>query len=477
MSSQRPPTGPARPARPARPVEPVAPTAADPVARAGSEVLGGPAGRRLGPGAPWWARPLPVALLVAAVAVALGAVSKHRCRTAGWNTPDQFWHACYADGPVVYTSSGLAQGLGPYGDGVSLGQPPLTAALAWLLGLLAPDEVSVAAQRAYFDAMAVALALAALAVVAAVAVAAGRRRGWDALLVAASPVLVLTSLVSLDLLGVALAAAGLAAWARRRPVLAGVLVGLAAAARTWPALLLLALLVVGLRCGRARAVAGTAGVAALTWLAVSLPVALVDRAAWSAHLTTWAGERAGYGSVWLLPQLWAASAGSADAQGLPGAAVTALAVTGWVVWTLLVALFVLWLPRRPRLPQVALALVAGWCVLAPSFPVQASLWLLPLAALAVPRWRDHLLWWATEAAYFAAVWLFIAGQSVPDRALPPELYALLLLLRVAGVAWLVAAAARDARAPRRDPVRAGGADDPAGGVFDRAPDALVVRVT
>jgi hypothetical protein len=35
---------------------------------------------------------------------------------------------------------------------------------------------------------------------------------------------------------------------------------------------------------------------------------------------------------------------------------------------------------------------------------------------------------------------------------------------------------RDARSPARDLVRAGGDDDPAGGVLDGAPDRLVVRV-
>ncbi len=90
------------------------------------------------------------------------------------------------------------------------------------------------------------------------------------------------------------------------------------------------------------------------------------------------------------------------------------------MWVLLVAVFVLWAPRRPRLAQVAFLLVAGFCVLGASFPPQASLWLLPLAVLAVPRWRDHLLWWGAEAAYFGAVWLYIAGQTNTDRALPPS---------------------------------------------------------
>ena len=96
----------------------------DPLARAGAEVLGGPAGRRLGGDGPWWARALPVAVLLTAVAVALGALSKHHCRAQGWNTPDQFVHACYSDLPVV-SPPPACERVGPYDDGVALNQPPV----------------------------------------------------------------------------------------------------------------------------------------------------------------------------------------------------------------------------------------------------------------------------------------------------------------------------------------------------------------
>lgn len=455
----------------------IPPTLVDPVARAASEVLGGPAGRRLGGDGPWWARALPVSILLTAVATALGAVGKHHCRAQGWNTPDQFVHACYSDGPVVFTSSGLAGGLGPYADGVSLGQPPLTAAAAWLIGRLSPQAVTIAAQRTYFDVMTVVVLVAALVTVVAVCLTAGRRRGWDGLLFAAAPLLVLSGLVSLDLLGVALATAGLACWARRRPVAAGILLGLAVAARTYPVLLLLALVLLAVRTGRWRATTTTVLAAAGAWLAVDLPFAVSSPGAWAAYLTGFPGQRAGYGSPWLLPQLVQQAAGDQGAAGLPTGVVTALTLGGWVVWTLLVVLLVLWAPRRPRLPQIAFLLLAGVCVLGTSFPVQASLWLLPLAVLAVPRWRDHLLWWVCEVLYFGAVWLFIVGQSTENRGLPPELYAALLVLRLAGVAWLVVSVVRDVRSPGQDVVRRSrGVDDPAGGDFDRAPDALVVRV-
>nr|WP_281373100.1 glycosyltransferase 87 family protein [Kineococcus aurantiacus] len=353
----------------------------------------------------------------------------------------------------------------------------MTAVLAWLVGRLAPHEVTTAAQRSYFDLAAVLLTVAAVALAVAVGSLTGPRRGWDALLLAVSPVLVLSGLLSFDLVAVALATLGLACWARRRPVAAGVLLGLAVSARTYPVLLLVAIALLAVRTGRRRAAALTGGAAVATWLVANLPVALARPDAWSGFLTSFFDQRAGYGSPWVLPQLLQQAVQAQDTSGLPGPAVVVLTVGAWVVWTLLVTVFTLWAPRRPRLVQVAFLLVAGFCVLGAAFPPQASLWLLPLAVLAVPRWRDHLLWWGAEAAYFAAVWLYIAGQTNTDRALPPELYALLLLVRLAAVAWLVVCVVRDVRRPADDPVRAtDGLDDPSGGDFDRAPDALVVRV-
>jgi hypothetical protein len=90
------------------------------------------------------------------------------------------------------------------------------------------------------------------------------------------------------------------------------------------------------------------------------------------------------------------------------------------------------------LAAAALVVVAGAVVVAPSVPVQAPLVVLPLAALAAPRWRDHLPWALSEAAYDTGTWLYLAGQQTPDhRGLPPWAYGALLVLRVLTLGWLV----------------------------------------
>ena len=91
----------------------------------------------------------------------------------------------------------------------------------------------------FFNISAFGLALAWLTTVWATAMLAGRRI-WDAALVAGSPLVIFQIFTNFDALATARGGA-LLAWARRRPVLAGTLIGLGVAAKLYPLLLLIPL--------------------------------------------------------------------------------------------------------------------------------------------------------------------------------------------------------------------------------------------
>jgi uncharacterized membrane protein len=134
--------------------------------------------------------------------------------------------------------------------------------------------------------------------------------------------------------------------------------------------------------------------------------------------------------------------------------------------------------RRPRLPQLAFLTVAGFLLTNKVYSPQYVLWLIPLAALARPRWRDFLIWQATEAVHFFGIWMLLAGYppGTPNRALDKEAYGVTVALHIAGTLWLCWMIVRDIRSPQHDPVRADGLqDDPAGGVLDGAPDEFRLR--
>ncbi len=232
----------------------VSPSREDPVVAAASAVVGGPAGRRVAPGRRGWWSVARVLVVASMVMLALAVVQKQHCRSVGWSTPDMFFHACYSDLPVVFEQSGLAAGDAPYAaasQGHYLSQPVLTGLAMWGLAKVVPDGSVVKQDRWYLDLWTVLIALSLVGLVLVTA-ASARGRPWDAAHVALSPLLIPLALVSPDLLGVALASAGLLAWARSRPALAGVLLGLAVSARTYPVLLILVIGLLAARAGRLR---------------------------------------------------------------------------------------------------------------------------------------------------------------------------------------------------------------------------------
>jgi hypothetical protein len=464
-----------------------APSRTDPVVRMASQVVGGPAGRRLASGGRFWGAAT-VLVLLALVTLGFGVIEKQHCRADGWNTPDQFWHACYSDIPVLYASSGLGganrPGIQQAVRGGALG-PPLQAAVSWAVSGLVDGSPKVAPRR-FFDLSAIVLGGVLAVTVSMVVIGAGRRR-WDAAHVALAPILITAALVNYDLLGVALMTGALLAWARRHPLLAGVLLGLAAGAKPLTAVVGVAVFAVALRSGRLPAFLMAGSATVLTWLGLRL---LLFPGLGAGLSTSWQAFKAavpGYGSLWLVPQLLAQSQPTGASVWYTGPPIGASAATTAIVLAM-VAVFVVALTmamvteHRPRLALLALFVVASCLVISKSTPVQASLILLPLIAWAGLRWRDHLIWATAEVAYFVGTWLYIAGASKPDRGLPAGFYLTLLLLRLAAIAWLATQAMRGCLHPERDPVRvpgdgSPGRDDPQGGLVDEAPDALVVRLT
>ena len=55
--------------------------------------------------------------------------------------------------------------------------------------------------------------------------------------------------------------------------------------------------------------------------------------------------------------------------------------------------------------------VAAFAVTNKVYSPQFVVWLIPLAVLARPRWRDFLWWQAAEVIYFFAVWWYIIWQA------------------------------------------------------------------
>ncbi|WP_227985047.1 glycosyltransferase family 87 protein [Nocardia spumae] len=494
-----------------------------------STAIGGPVGDHALIGRSRFWTPLRILLAFAVVFLALGWAGKAGCiqqtttseghLTLDWNNGRQYVAMCYSDTVPLYGAEHLDEGAFPYkkkwvetgADGKLqtryMEYPVLSGLYQYLamevanvwMALPLPKALSVVV---YFDVVAVGLALAWLVTVWASAMLAGRRI-WDAALVALSPLVLVHIFTNFDALATAFAATGLLAWARRRPVLAGVLLGLGGAAKLYPLLLLGPIIVLclradnrdrlpglrehlrrngndvvgavrdylaGARISPLRAALVTVSSAALAWLAVNLPIAVPFTDGWWEFFRLNSERHADPDSLYNVITSftgWQGFDGRLGATETPTALntvslllfVSACAVIGYIALTA---------ARRPRLAQLAFLVVAAFLLTNKVWSPQYSLWLVPLAVLALPHRRILLSWMAIDALVWFPRMYYYLGTD--DKGVPEQWFTSAVLLRDLAVLGLCALVVRQIYRPALDPVRADGVDDPVGGVLDRAQD-------
>jgi uncharacterized membrane protein len=453
----------------------VRPTKEDPVAATGSELFGGPLGRRALLGTSWWT-PVRVIALVAIGMFALGMVQKLPCYDGAWffGASSQYTHACYSDIPHLYQGRGFADGLVPYfdkleGDMEYLEYPVLTGVFMEVAAWLTPGSGSIQDQEQVYWMVNAGMLMVCAAVIAVCVTRTHRRRPWDGLLIALAPAVALTATINWDLLAVALTAAAMLMWSRGRTLAFGVLLGLATAAKLYPVLLLGPLFVLCWRAGKWRefgtALLGAAG----SWLIVNLPVMLLAPEGWSKFYTFSQERGVDFGSFWLILSQRMESPLATDTVNTFATVLMLISCVG-------VAALALTAPRRPRFAQLAFLIVAAFILTNKVYSPQYVLWLVPLAALARPKWRDFLIWQACEVAYFLGIWMYLAYTTSGDahKGLPEEGYQLAIAVHLLGTLYLCAVIVRDIFMPERDVVRRSGDDDPSGGVLDGAEDVFVL---
>ena len=452
----------------------VLPSEQDPLVAAGVERIGGPLGRRVRAFVGFWT-PLRILVMATTAAFALAWLQKLPCRLEYFGGDASYTRLCYSDIPPLYSLRGFAEGFFPYvigGGDRPLEYPVLTGYLMQLASFLTGSGGSTAERGlAFFDWNALLLFVCFLVTVIATALTV-RRRPWDAALVALAPAGILTLLINWDMLAVALTAVSMLLWSRSRPALSGILLGLAIAAKFYPLLLLGPLFLLCLRAGRLKEFAGTAAAAAGAWAVVNVPVMLISFEGW-AEFYRFSSERgADWGSLWYVLQ--------AVGKGVSPELVNSAAVGLLGLLCIGIAMLAMGARRRPRYAQLAFLVVAAFCITNKVYSPQYVLWLIPLAALARPRWRDFLIWQVGEIVYFAAIWYFLLGYGNDNnKALPEGWYVVAILVHVGFTLWFAGMVVRDILRPEHDPVRSDGrpehVDDPGGGVLDGAPDRIAPR--
>ncbi|MHC9292439.1 glycosyltransferase family 87 protein [Mycobacterium sp. LTG2003] len=486
------------------------PSRTDGLSSALSQVVGGPVGRHALIGRSWFMTPLRAMLVIAVVFLALGYTTKAAClqstgtgtagqRVANWENNRAYYELCYSDTVPLYTAELLNQGKFPYKsswiekDGTGkprvqydgspairyMEYPVITGVYQYVSMTLAKTYTAltklvaipiIAEVVMFFNIAAFGLALAWLATIWATSRMAGRRV-WDAALVAGSPIVIFQIFTNFDALATAAAAGAMLAWARRKPVLAGALIGLGVAAKLYPLLLLVPLVMLAVRAGRLREVGKTALTAVLTWLAVNLPIMVLFPRGWSEffRLNTRRGDD--MDSLYNVVKSFTNWRGFDPELGFwePPTVLNTVTAMLFAACCIAIGYIALTAPKRPRVAQLAFLVVAAFLLTNKVWSPQFSLWLVPLAVLALPHRRILLAWMTIDALVWIPRMLYLYGEA--NKGLPEQWFTTTVLLRDIAVIALCALVIRQIYRPQLDLVRWGGrVDDPTGGVFDGARD-------
>lgn len=395
--------------------------------------------------------------LVAVVAYTLSVLVRAPCIVESYGGAEVFTSMrCYSDIPPLFSTRGLADGLVPYlHNGETYRQfeyPVVTGALAYLAASVT-NALGGSSLTFYLLHIAALGFLFVLTVLLTGLTAQPRR--WDALLVAISPALLLAATINWDMLTLALVAAWLLLWSRKATLLAGVALGLAISAKFYPVIFLGPLFLLCLRTANMRSYWSMCAGALGSWLVVNTPIALANPEGW-AYFYTFSSDRGiDLGSAWLALSIlgWA----------VPPSVLNVLAVALFASACLGIAILIWFSPTVPRLAPMLFLTLAAFLLVNKVYSPQFVMWMVPLAVLALPRLVPLLIWQGAEVAYFASVWWY-AAAGTPTSGMEATIYALVILTRVAALAWLCTEIVRITLRPQSDTVRLAGID-PAGGVL------------
>jgi uncharacterized membrane protein len=349
-------------------------------------------------------------------------------------------YLCYSDIVPLYRDEGLADGHVPYLD-VPNEYPVGTGLFMWGTAQFASTGGE------FFVANAVALSVAALVTSWLLFRAVG---GARSLLFALAPTLALYAFLNWDLLVVALATAATVAFVRRRDGPAGVLLGLAVAAKLYPVLLLLPFVFERRREGDARGAVRLAAWSGAAWLAVNLPFLVQAFERWAEVFRFNAERPVDWGSLWFVGCHTISGSIDCEPVRLVNALSVVLFAAGAVwVWRAKVA-------REPDVPRwtLGLPLIMLFLLTTKVYSPQYSLWLIPWFALVLPNLRLFVAFEAADVVVFATEFWWL-GRHFNDEGLPVWPMEIAVVARAAVLVAIVVAYVRR-------PVTGLAASEPAG---------------
>lgn len=386
------------------------------------------------------ARSVSLGLVLACVVgtMAVGASTKLPCAAGDWSDGRQYRLLCYTDIVPLLSTEQLADGRLPFLESCVETEancdeyPVLT-----MYVMRAAVFLGGTAYRSFYWTNAVLLTLAAAATAVCLWLLVGRRALWFAL----APTLLIYGTVNWDLIAVALATGALVAFAARRDGWAGILLGLGAASKFYPALLLLPLFLQALQDRHpdraVRLLWWTAG----TWAVVNLPFVIAGPSGWWEFFRYNSERPADFDSIWYIACRYVDGACMSTRMINVGSGL------------LFVALFALvWWAKARRSPSfsrwtLGFPLLVTFLLANKVYSPQYGLWLLPWFALVGPDLKRFVAFEIADVAVFVTRFWFFA--SFTDVMTWPEqwMFEVAVLARAAVLIWCLVGWVRTEPAP------------------------------
>jgi uncharacterized membrane protein len=362
---------------------------------------------------------LVISLAACAIALIVSYNLKDLCTRHEWNGY-QYRTLCYNDVFALYTFRGLDVRPFPYihGDGIfdnehradgsqveqgDLEYPALTGVLIGVVAEVTHDGVT------FFRVTSVVLAVFALLSLALLWRI--TRVQWRLFFFALAPSLALYAFHNWDLFAVFLMCAGLVAFQRRADGLTGLALGLGAAAKVFPGLILPALALARRR--ETGKIPGRMLVTAVgSFVAVNVPFAIINRAGWWAPWKFQSNRFPNFETSWYnVYRHLASHFGNFWNNTYPGftsyaSAGLFLAGVTWLLWSE---------SRRAHFRPYATSfgILLIWLLTAKVYSPQYALWVLPFFVLVEIPWGGFLAFTVTDAAVWVTVsWFFLSYPPV-----------------------------------------------------------------
>lgn len=369
-----------------------------------------------------------VVLLLALLASLLSFAKFNHCPNAGWQSPDQYVHACYSDIPALYGERALDKGVWAYSSGAeSVEYPVIQGAVMWLTAKVIPHGINN-----YFYGSALLLAL----LFIFISLLVFKMKPEFGYLLPLAPAAVASMFINWDLWAIATMMLAIYWFDRKAEVASAVALGIAVSTKFLPIFLLIPIAIIFFRQERISKFFKYAGISLTTFVAINLPVALATPEGWWRFYDLNLNRGSDWGSVWY----------ALSNLGLDLTHQNYLSVLCLLIGLTALTIFLLQLRTPPTLAQTAIFVMIIVMAVSKVYSPQYVLWLTPLAVIAMIDKRELTIFWfwqGAEILYHVAIWQHLAQVTGAKFGLPVVAYSVITLIRIgASIVLLLRLAAR-----------------------------------